>query len=379
MVRRTVSLVTLFVLVGATAALSAAPAGAATVTTEAELRAAFAADTAVDLGADITLTDCTAGEDGALVREASNTDPVTLDGHGFTLRQTCAVNVVIDNAAAALTVRNLTVTGGNTDGSGGGIFTVGDLTIEDSVLTGNHADGAGGGAVTNAALVVRRTSVVGNSTGKGGGGLQGNLDVTVIDSNVSENINGGIATNPSESAHLTVVNTTVHHNTLAGLGGGVFSGGDATFVYATITDNTANQAYADVFVNGTLSSFGTVVSGPPGDDICLAGPSSVSQGYNFNSDDSCRFTAPTDRENAGDPLLGPLASNGGPTQSRLPLAGSPLLDAIPQAACPADVTTDQRGVARPQAGSCDIGSVEVEVITPVPVPVPLPVTPRFTG
>ena len=108
----------------------------------------------------------------------------------------------------------------------------------------------------------------------------------------------------------------------------------------------------------------------------------MSLGYNFSDDATCKFTAPTDRMSAGDPKLGPLASNGGPTQSQLPLAGSPLLDAIPAAACPSDVTTDQRGVARPQAGFCDIGSVEVEVPTPAPltpVVTPLVVSPRFTG
>jgi hypothetical protein len=375
--RRVLSLVSMIVLTGATAVVTAAPASAATVTTEAELRAAFAADTTVDLAADITLTDCTAGDGGSVLRPDTNTDPVTLDGHGFTITQTCASNVIVQNATAPFTVRNVTVTGGNTDGSGGGVFSLGDLTIEDSVLTGNRADGAGGGAVTDGTLVVRRTSAVGNSTGLGGGGLQGNLDVTVIDSNVSENINGGIATSPAADAQLTVVNTTVHHNTLAGLGGGVFSGGDATLVYVTITDNSANQAFASVDV-GTLSSFGTVVTNSQGDGNCLVAPDSVSLGYNFSDDDTCGFTAPTDRQNAGSPQLGPLASNGGPTQSQLPLAGSPLLDAIPADACPADVTTDQRGVVRPQAGLCDIGSVEVEAATPVPL-TPIVVTPRFTG
>ena len=198
--RRVLSLLTLFALAAATAVVTAVPAGAATVTTEAELRAAFAADTVVDLGADITLTDCAAGADGGLLRPVTNTDPVTLDGHGFTITQTCASTVVIQNSAAGLTVRNLTVTGGDTEFSGGGVFSLGDLTIEDSVLTGNKATDSGGGAVANGALVLRRTSVVGNSTEHGGGGLQGNLVVTVIDSNVSENVNGGIATGPSENA-----------------------------------------------------------------------------------------------------------------------------------------------------------------------------------
>jgi hypothetical protein len=274
-------------------------------------------------------------------------------------------------------VRNLTVTGGRTDGSGGGVFSKGDLTIEDSTLVDNKADEAGGGAVTDGTLVVRRTSVVGNSTGKGGGGLQGNLSVTVIDSNVSDNINGGISTSGAETAKLVVINTTVHHNTLADLGGGVFSGGDATFVYATITDNAANTAFANVDV-GSLSSFGSVITNSAGAVNCLVAPDSVSRGYNFSDDDSCRFTAPTDHEKAGDPRLGALAANGGPTRSQLPLAGSPLLDAIPAAACAADVTTDQRGVARPQAGFCDIGSVEVAVVAPQPV-TPITATPRFTG
>ncbi len=357
--------------------LFAASASAATVTTEAELRAAFAADTTVDLGTDITLIDCSAGDGGSLLRPVTNTDPVTLDGHGFTITQTCTSNAVVQNSTAGMTVRHLTVTGGDTDGSGGGLFSLGDLTIEDSVLTNNRADGAGGGAVTDGVLVVRRTSVFGNSTGMGGGGLQGNLDVTVIDSNVSDNINGGISTSGSETATLTLINTTVHHNTLADLGGGVFSGGDATFVYATITDNAANSAFANVDV-GTLSSFGSVVTDSAGAGNCLVDPDSVSLGYNFSDDDTCRFTAPTDRQNAGDPQLGPLASNGGPTQSQLPLAGSPLVDAIPAAACAPGVTADQRGVARPQAGFCDIGAVEVAATTPVPV-TPIPVTPRFTG
>lgn len=375
--RRAFSLATTFALVGATVVLFAASAGAATVTTEAELRAAFAADTTVDLANDIILTDCSAGDGGSLLRPDTNTDPVTLDGHGFTITQTCTSNAVVQNSTAGMTVRNLTVTGGDTDGSGGGLFSLGDLTIEDSVLTNNKADGAGGGAVTDGVLVVRRTSVFGNSTGQGGGGLQGNLEVTVIDSNVSDNINGGIATSGSETAKLTLINTTVHHNTLADLGGGVFSGGDATFVYATITDNAANSAFANVDV-GTLSSFGSVVTNSAGAANCLVSPDSLSLGYNFSDDDTCRFTAPTDRQNAGDPQLGPLASNGGPTQSQLPLAGSPLLDAIPAVACAPGVTADQRGVARPQAGFCDIGSVEVAATAPLPV-TPIPVTPRFTG
>ena len=75
--RRALSLLTMFVIVGATATVAAAPAGATPVTTEAELRTAFANDAVVDLGADITLTDCAAGDGGSLLRPNTNPDPAT--------------------------------------------------------------------------------------------------------------------------------------------------------------------------------------------------------------------------------------------------------------------------------------------------------------
>nr|BBJ47930.1 hypothetical protein SAVMC3_05590 [Streptomyces avermitilis] len=51
--------------------------------------------------------------------------------------------------------------------------------------------------------------------------------------------------------------------------------------------------------------------------------------------------------------MGPLADNGGPTDTTALLPGSPALDAAD--GCPA---TDQRGVARPQGTACDIGAYE---------------------
>lgn len=56
-----------------------------------------------------------------------------------------------------------------------------------------------------------------------------------------------------------------------------------------------------------------------------------------------------------DPLLGPLAENGGPTQTRLPAANSPAIDAGNSATC---ASADQRGVSRTQGGACDLGAVE---------------------
>ncbi|MBN1218189.1 MAG: hypothetical protein JXM69_04615, partial [Anaerolineae bacterium] len=57
------------------------------------------------------------------------------------------------------------------------------------------------------------------------------------------------------------------------------------------------------------------------------------------------------------PGLGPLADNGGDTQTHALLSGSPAIDAVPEVSCP--LATDQRGVSRPQGDACDIGAYEV--------------------
>ncbi len=54
------------------------------------------------------------------------------------------------------------------------------------------------------------------------------------------------------------------------------------------------------------------------------------------------------------PLLGPLANNGGPTQTHLPLTGSPAINTGNTT-----LTVDQRGTTRPQGAADDKGAVEV--------------------
>ena len=59
----------------------------------------------------------------------------------------------------------------------------------------------------------------------------------------------------------------------------------------------------------------------------------------------------------GDPRLGPLAANGGPTLTLAPGPGSAAVNALAGSACPA---IDQRGLPRPRLGGCDAGAVEVQ-------------------
>ncbi|HUF78353.1 MAG TPA: choice-of-anchor Q domain-containing protein [Thermoanaerobaculia bacterium] len=57
-----------------------------------------------------------------------------------------------------------------------------------------------------------------------------------------------------------------------------------------------------------------------------------------------------------DPLLGPLADNGGPTHTHALLVGSPAIDTTALGVAPPE---DQRGVPRPQGPRADIGAFEL--------------------
>lgn len=364
--------------------LGAAPASATSVSTEAQLRAAFAADTVIDVQADITLTDCTGG--GDVARLAGVTDPITINGHGHTIRQTCPQRVFFQGGSGLMTVNDLTITGGNSPvgASGGGILSSSPLTILDTTIVSNRAGGAGGGIASDGVTTISGSTIDSNiSSGVGGGISLGPdaHDLTVTNSTVSRNVGGGIGTPASDpDASVTVINSTITQNTNgpSSLGSGIFSSAATTLVYSSLVNNTA-----DHFSNldtATLQSFGSVITGGgPAAMNCLVGTPD-SHGYNFSDDDTCGFTNATDRQNAGDPQLGPLANNGGATQTLLPEPESPLIDAIPPGACQSDgasgITTDQRGITRPQGPGCDVGAVEVAV--PV-APLPIIVVPRFTG
>lgn len=375
-------------VVGTVLVALAAPAGAVQVSTEAELRAAFATETQIDIQADITLTDCT---DGGDVAREGVTDPVTIDGHGHTVRQTCPQRVFFQGGSGLMTVRNLTITGGDSpvSANGGGILSASALTLENTTIVENEAGGAGGGIASDGPTTITRSTIHSNtSNGVGGGISTGPAAHTLVvtDSTVSNNLGGGIGTPADDpDASVTVVNSTITGNTNGGpsRGSGIFSSGSTTLVYATIVRNIAGN-FGNLTTT-TLEAFGSVVAESSGTGNCQPG-TTTSHGFNFSDDDLCGFTDSTDRQNAGDPLLGPLTDNGGPTRTLLPQPDSPLIDWIPIASCQANgaaaITTDQRDVSRPQRNGCDIGAVEVEPdVPPVPPtpPAPVPVAPRFTG
>lgn len=115
----------------------------------------------------------------------------------------------------------------------------------------------------------------------------------------------------------------------------------------------------------TLSN--SIVAMPPGRTDPACTKASGGNGFyanlqgtnNLFSDGSCPATGTGNQ--IGDPKLGALADNGGPTLTFLPLAGSPAIDQGSNALC---LARDQRGLPRLSgsgpAASCDIGAVEVQ-------------------
>ncbi len=356
------------VLAGASVAgvIAGSPASATTVTDEASFRTAWASDTQIDLSADVALT-CTDGPgDGVAVRNSTNA--ISVNGHGHVITQTCATGtnngVLTQTGSGAVTLQNVTITGGNAV-NGGGIWDVGDLTLTNSTVRGNHATADAAGMYVVGSVMITDSTISGNTTPSFGGGVDGSGSVTIINSTISGNT-------ASNGAGVVTSNS-----------------GSVTLVYATVVQNTAPRAAN--LATFSITSFGSVVAMPLGGGTNCT-PTSVtttSEGFNYSDDadvtTSCKFNSVTDRiGSTNNPMLGALADNGGPTQTQLPQTGSPLIDAIPTTACEDgnslagfNVTTDQRGVFRPQRDGCDIGAVEVEFA--LALPPSEPTTPSVPG
>jgi hypothetical protein len=236
-------------------------------------------------------------------------------------------------------------------------------TIADNVVTSTNGEAYGGGAVI------------------GGGTLD---DTTVFGNQASgpQAHGGGLvhrAINPVEPGDLAVVNSTITGNAAIGspssYGGGIEQPDDmgaARLEFTTVAGNTAAHganlasavpAEASASATTDVLLFATVVAEPLGGANC-DGVTLASSTYADVTDASCGIAA------GPDPQLGSLDDNGGPTLTMLPSATSPLLDRVATIACLALVTTDQRGITRPQGTACDIGAVEREVAPAPPPPTP---------
>jgi hypothetical protein len=245
-------------------------------------------------------------------------------------------------SASTVSGNHATSTSGNAQG--GGIFNVVSLSVSGSTVANNDATSstanAGGGGINNAdALALTNDTLFGNSVTASngtaqGGGLDNAAPVTL-----------------TTASTATLVNVTVASNTATGMtakGGGIIneSGNTLNLVNTVVYDPAGPAGTPDVSgtISGTQTSlYGSAVAGQfaAGGDL---------GGNQFSTN----------------PVLGPLADNGGPTQTMALLPASPAIDAGTNFSVLGTVpNTDQRGLPRPQGAATDIGAFEVQ---PPPAP-----------
>jgi hypothetical protein len=316
--------------------------------------------------------------------------PVTIIGAGA--RQTVIapkgeLGFVIDTPGA-VEVRDLKVTGAGSGGPafGGAVFIEegGDVTLRRVALVGNHTSGDpqfgiqhyyGSGAAVRAGsgnLLIEESLIAENKSLSGATGLAA--------------LGGAIALfNPSTVIRNSTIsdNLVAANSTTDGLGGGIYLyEGTLKLDGVTLAGNSAsggtNPETGETTSGGNLWRSSTSVvrardsifalgSAPRGVDCNLP---VTSEGGNVEEGRDCGLGA-GDRVGVN-PLLGPLADNGGPTDTRALGAGSPAINVAGACGLP----VDQRGVARSD-GLCDAGAFEspLGVIPPEVGPKPLPLVP----
>jgi hypothetical protein len=216
------------------------------------------------------------------------------------------------------------------------------LTVRDSTIAQNSG---GGGIQLGSATAKLSGTTISNNTGTAAGGVDVEVSTfrctnCTVSGNQGEN-DGGIRVFGGNGllgrkASAQLKNCTVASN----VGLGTYTGGaGGLYIYNGQYGRATNTIFADN-------------TGPAGND-CSG--DFYSKGYNLIEDTTgCTITGSTEGNILGvDPMLGPLADNGGPTETHALLAGSAAIDAGDPNRC---LPTDQRGVVR--TPPCDIGAYE---------------------
>lgn len=308
------------------------------------------------------------------------TSSIVINGNGATVRrstgaQKAAIRLFHISQGGELTLNNLTLFDGMgmepvdvTDtirNSGGAVFNYGTLTVNNSVFDYNRAKASGGGIFNGGAMTINNTTFqnnqvnISNQPNEAGGAIWNNGTATITNSTFVGNIaslSGGAITNAS-GAVMTITNSTISGNsttlTINDSGAAIANTGNLSISFTTIAQNTGSSTGALYSASNTLEMWSSIVADNTGGD-CSYPPTSMILGVNINSDGTCGGML-TD-----DPLLGPLASNGGPTLTHSIAPNSPARDSS-FGLCP---PADQRGVARPHGSECDLGSFEFDGANP---------------
>ena len=344
----------------------------------------------------------TSADSGNLTIQASGSTPAIIDASGLALAAIPMPDRVLDVDAAgnnSLTLTNITVTNGDTTGqattTGGGIgfAGTGTLTLTNSTVSSNisaSAAGCGGGIHNNSAanIIITNSTIDGNSCPsagsdgaglfKGGGGALTITGSTISNNSTAEN-GGGVHIGASGATTVAITNSTFASNTAGNKGGGLQVGGSTAVVtvdYSTFSGNIANDddsnpatppgltaggalqiTLGSITITRSILADSLVTNGAVGTpkdcDKAAAATTSITNSLVENNND-CTGTI-----TVGDPQLVALADNGGPTQTMAIPVISPAYNGVLAANC-GPITTDQRGLTRPQVVDCDMGAYEVQ-------------------
>lgn len=237
-----------------------------------------------------------------------------------------------------LIFRNLTLTKGT--GSNGGLISISywhDLSIYNSTLRDGYADSYGGAIYSLQATVnIYNSSFINNEAGSGGALLIAYDTANIYNSTFSGNRarfwdGGGVygAYWSSSPSTINLTNSTFYNNHADDNGGGVFISGSAI-----------------------LNMTNTLIAGSTSGGDCVIGAAPTTNTNNWVEDGGCSAA------NSGDPLVGSLGFNGGPTETHPLLAGSGAINSGNATSC-SNVNLngqDQRGYSH--NGTCDIGAFE---------------------
>jgi hypothetical protein len=269
---------------------------------------------------------------------------------------------VINTTGVVAAIQNLTIANGNGGSSDGGGFLIsaGNVTIDRCSISNNIAGDGGGITLSGGNLLLENSVITGNSTnttsyGNGGGIATSGGTLTIIGclftQNVSNNNTGGHGGAIDEqNAIMTVIDSTFIGNTAAagtqqygGNGGAICSEsspsdiGTNYIIGCTFTGNAAQNGTGGGIAAGYYYNL-TLLNDLIWNNTALTGP-------DLANDSSTHAVNNTLIGNAGGVyipagssgdivgvstspgILGSLASNGGPTQSMMPVANSPEIGA----------------------------------------------------
>src|SRR5215216_7224392 len=231
------------------------------VGTESELRAAWADPlrTSIELSSDIYLRQCKTGDP---IRESAR--PMTLDGNGHTIRQTCFEKRLLrQDGTGYLLLKNVTLTRGGSDGPGAAVTTRGEIEVVDSKVQQNLAEEPGGGIFSMRRATIIRSVITGNLANDDGGGVYARRGgIQVFDSIVSGNLVDGSGGGLGSTGDILVVRTHMDGNTTDGDGGAIYTDedGDVTVIGSTVSGSRADDRGGAISGEADVTIFDSTIS-----------------------------------------------------------------------------------------------------------------------